>query len=347
MSLMQKNNLPYFLYSLLLFLLSTQLNYAQSNLDTLTFDNGNVIIGEIKSFSRGLFTIETDYSDSDFQAKWKQVDKINSSTYFLVTSKEGRHYFGKLKDYTEDSVLVYGSFIEKVISYDDLVFMHEQGRSFTKKVYGSFDLGYSYTKANNLQQLSSSTSLKYINQYYESDLKVNNLFSKQDSAADIQRNEASLNFIYLFDKNYYALVNNDFLTNTEQSIDLRYTLQTGVGKFFIHTNKLNLGVSLGINYLNEKFMNINDRQESMETFWEVDLDIFDLGNLELDVSLITYKSLNFSKRWREDVDASLKYNLPFNFYIKLGYSMDYDNQPAEPGKNLDFIFTTSFGWDNL
>ena len=33
-----------------------------------------------------------------------------------------------------------------------------------------------------------------------------------------------------------------------------------------------------------------------------------------------------------------------DFYIKLSYSLNYDNQPTEGSTDTDYVFQTGFGW---
>ena len=58
-----------------------------------------------------------------------------------------------------------------------------------------------------------------------------------------------------------------------------------------------------------------------------------------------YSSLSEKKRIRTDYDITLKYDLPLDFYIKLGFTLNYDNQPAIAGNKHDYIFTSGFGWE--
>ena len=44
--------------------------------DSLIFKNNNVIVGEIKSMERGILTIKTPYSDSDFKIEWENIKEI-------------------------------------------------------------------------------------------------------------------------------------------------------------------------------------------------------------------------------------------------------------------------------
>ena len=63
---------------------------SQAQTDSLVFNNGEHVIGEIKSLSRGVIAIETSYSDSDFLIEWEAVTTFISQQDYLVTITDGR-----------------------------------------------------------------------------------------------------------------------------------------------------------------------------------------------------------------------------------------------------------------
>src|SRR6187549_3438266 len=83
-----------------LFLLIVALAFTQSYLfaqhDSLVFKNGNIIVGEIKSMDKGVLTIETDYSKTNFSIEWAGLEKIYSKSSFLINLKSGERFRGTL-----------------------------------------------------------------------------------------------------------------------------------------------------------------------------------------------------------------------------------------------------------
>jgi len=73
--------------------------------------------------------------------------------------------------------------------------------------------------------------------------------------------------------------------------------------------------------------------------------MFDIGDLSLLTNLNAYPSITETGRWRVDYKIDTKYDLPLDFYIKINLTMNYDNRPAEAGRELDYVFTTGFGWE--
>ena len=68
-------------------------------------------------------------------------------------------------------------------------------------------------------------------------------------------------------------------------------------------------------------------------------------DIDIDSSVNVAPSLSESGRFRTDYDLNLKYDLPLDFYIKIGFVLNYDNQPITSGNEVDYVLTTGFGWE--
>jgi hypothetical protein len=180
------------------------------------------------------------------------------------------------------------------------------------------------------------------------EFKYNTLFSRQDETEDIKRFEGGAGFRYFMRNDWYPLVSVNFLSNTEQKLDLRATGKIGMGKYVIHTNKAYWGFNLGANHNNEIFSDeITENRESWEGFMGSELNMFNIGDLDLLTSIFAYPSFTEKRRWRIDYIIDTKYEMWFDddFYIKLSFNLNFDNQPAEGASPADYVFHTGFGWE--
>ncbi|MBN2172524.1 MAG: DUF481 domain-containing protein [Bacteroidales bacterium] len=337
--------MKYFFISIFLLLFSTQIIKAQS--DSLIFKNGNYIVGKIKTLDRNILKIETDYSDDDFTIEWDGIKEIYTETYFLITVTDGSRYNGHLKSTSPDKVAILTDESQNIeLNRMDIVILDDIDQGFWSQVYASVDLGFDLTKANNFRQFSMRSNLGYIAKRWQLDANYNNLFSKQDEVDDIKRIDGGLTFKYFLPHDWYPLASVDFLSNTEQQLDLRTTGKLGMGKYVIHTNKSYWGFSAGANYNNENYTldSIPDR-ESWEGFMGTELNLFNFGDLSLLTSFTAYPSFTESGRWRADYKFDAKYDLPLDFYIKFGFTLNYDNRPAPGSPETDYILHTGFGWE--
>jgi hypothetical protein len=73
--------------------------------------------------------------------------------------------------------------------------------------------------------------------------------------------------------------------------------------------------------------------------------MFDVGDLDLLSSFYIFPSLTETGRLRYDFRIDSKYDLPYDFYIKLGLTLNYDNRPAVEGNETDYVFGFTVGWE--
>jgi putative salt-induced outer membrane protein YdiY len=271
----------------------------------------------------------------------------------LITLSDGRRYNGTIFSNAPGRVSIITDDGDSVgVNHSDIVYLDDLDKGFWSQLSFSIDLGYEMTRSNNFRKFTTSTRLGYTAKRWGIDAYYSTLFSKQDNTENIDRSEAGISSRYFLPKDWYPLVSVDFLASTELNLDLRTTAKIGMGKYVVHTNKSYWGFAAGANYNNENYFAdsaatepIPDRR-SMEAFLSTEYNMFNMGDLDLLTGLTAYPSLTESGRWRVDFKIETKYEMWFDddFYIKLTYSLNYDNQPPEGATDLDYIFTTGFGW---
>jgi len=320
--------------------------YAQT--DSLVFKSGTYMIGEVKTMDRGVVIVKTPYSDSDFKIEWNGVEEIYTDTYFLITLSNGSRYNGTLgMSETGQIIIITDDGKEVEATFKEIVFLDDMDKGFWSQLYFSVDVGLDLTKANNFSQFSIRSNLGYTAKRWNIDGTYNTLYSSQDETDDIKRTDGGVGYKYFLPKDWYPLVSVDFLSSTEQKLQLRSTAKLGMGKYVIHTNRTYWGFSAGANYNNENFSDDTPDRKSWEGFLGTELNLFDIGDLNLLTKLMAYPSFTESGRWRADFNFDAKYEMPFDddFYIKLGLTFNYDNRPVKGAAELDYVFHTGFGWE--
>lgn len=337
--------------TLLLMLLFAGIVQLFAQKDSIVFKNGNYIVGEVKSMERSVLEIETDYSDKDFTIEWNGIDKIYTETFFLISLTNGSRYNGTIQS-TESGKISILTDAGETIEVDpiDIVYLDDLDMGFWNQLYASIDLGLDLTKAKNFQQFSMRSNVGYMAKRWQVEGNFNSLNTRQDVVDDILRNDGGVMGKYFLPHDWYPLVSVDFLSNTEQQLDLRTTGKAGMGKYVIHTNEWYWGFSLGANYNNETYTDgVTPDRKSWEGFLGTELNLFNVGLLGEDVNLLTkvvaYPSFTESGRWRTDFKFDLSYDLPLDFYIKLGFTLNYDNRPVAGSSETDYVFHTGFGWE--
>lgn len=336
---------------------------ASAQNDTLILNNGDLIVGDLKSMDKGVLTIEPPYSDSDFKIEWSGIKEMKASQRYLITLSNGTRINGTFRSAGDGKVFIDNEEGEDVtVDAQKIVYINSIDNSFLSRLSANVDLGYSLTKANNQQQLNANFRMGYLADKWSADLYYNSLLTTQDNVEDIQRNDGGLGYRFFLPADWYLSADLTFLSNTEQSLELRTTGKIGFGNYIVHTNKAYWGFSGGGAYNNEAFSPVyypdNDStgtalgRQSFEGFIGTELNLYDIGDLNLFTNLTVYPSIVSPEdidpgRVRADFRFDAKYDdfLLKDFYIRAGYTLNFDNRPAEPGKEIDYVFTTGFGWE--
>ncbi len=313
--------------------------------DSLILNNNNVIIGEIKSMSKSVLVIETDYSDVDFKIEWEGIREIYTENEYIITIVGGNRYTGKIATSTPGAAFITDGQNKIAVRLDSIVFLDKYGSDFLSNFYAAIGLGLNLTKANNFTQFSLNASAGYLAEKWSLDMYFNKLNSTQDEIDAIERTEAGLEYRYLLPKNWYLAAATDFLSNTEQALRIRSNGRLGAGYFPIKNNILYWGFGIGGNANFEDFSNDTPDRQSFEAYIGSEINLFNVTDFSLLSNVYVFPSLTESGRLRVDYMLTTKYDLPLDFYIGLNFSLNYDNRPAEEGKETDYVFGASFGWD--
>lgn len=314
--------------------------------DSLIFKNGNYIIGEVKQMDRGVVVVETDYSDSDFKIEWSGIAEIFTETAFLLTLSDGRRFNGRLQSTETGRVEILrleGEAIETTL--DTIVFLDSVDETFLSRLYAAIDLGFSFTKARNLRQFNLSVAAGYSARRWGGDVYYSFVSSNQDEVDPIRRGDGGISFRYFLPKDWYALASINFLSSTEQKLNLRSTGKVGIGKYLIHTNQTYWGVAGGFNINHEDYTTNENDRSSLEGFIGSELNMYDVGDLNLLARAIVYPSFTESGRWRVDLGTDVKYDLPYDLYVRFGFNLNYDNRPVEGAGETDYTFQFGVGWE--
>lgn len=315
--------------------------------DSLVLKNGDIIVGEIKSMDRGVLTIETKYSKNDFTIEWDGIKEIYSEASFLITLKDGERINGKLRatDGGKKIIIIDDEGKQTATTLEDIVYLKGLKSNFWSRAYATIDLGLSVTKANNLKQYNMRSTVGYVADKWITDIYYDDLRSRQDSVAETKRTESGASFTYFLPNDWYTTGALTTLSNTEQALKMRFTAKAGAGKYIVHTNRSYFGVGAGLSLNNETFTNETPKRTSLEGYIGTEVNLFDIGDFSLLSNLYVYPSFTESGRWRSDFRLDTKYDLPLDFYVKFGITVNYDNRPAEVGKETDYVYNFSIGWE--
>ena len=326
---------------------TTVIATGQSNLDTIKLTNGDDMIGEIKGMENAVLQIETDYSDKDFKIDWEHVAEMHTNSFFLISLSDGRRLNGTFKTDRDNPGKIYILTAEDSIetSISNIVFIKSVKTDFISRLSASVGVGISLAKANSLKQFNARTSIGYTANTWSVGAQYNTLFSSQDSVATTRRTDGNFGAQWFRPHDWFVSISSSFLSNTEQKLKLRSTPQIGVGNYIVRNNSLIFSLLGGLAWNIEKYEIAEDDRSSLEGVITAEANLFNTGDLSLYISASAYPSITESGRFRSDISADLKYDFPYDIYIKFGMTYNYDNRPIPGASETDYVFQWTVGWD--
>jgi hypothetical protein len=275
------------------------------------------------------------------------VKKFYSGRRFALTLRNGDRVLGSVHSTGGDWITIEDSLLgtTRTAALPDVVLMKSVEDDFWSRLRASIDVGLSVQKENNLTQFNSQSMIGYLVERWEITATYNANRSNQDSLAEIEREEAVASLIYLLPRDWYIQGSASALANTEQALDLRLQGKGAVGKYLIHTNRAFLRTGAGLSQMKEQYVVDSLDKSSLEGVLAAELNIFDIGDLDLHTQAYAYPGISEEGRWRVDFDFSMKYDLLQDFYVKLSTTINYDNRPAVAGSETYYVYGLSVGWE--
>ena len=116
---------------------------------------------------------------------------------------------------------------------------------------------------------------------------------------NIRRTDGGLTFKYYLPHDWYLPISATYLSNTEQKLDARWNGMLGVGYYAIRTNRAYWGFKGGASFNNERYTPEGlpqTRNSSWEGFLGTELNLYDIGDLNLVTNINAFPSFTESGR---------------------------------------------------
>ena len=322
------------------FLLGTGVAYAAK--DVVITTTGEKLMGEIQRVEKDVLVFSTDYSDVDFKIKWDTVASIESDRQFLVETFDGKRVTGSLKADPAKKLAVQVG--DTSLELKLIAALQPIERSFWSRFSAGLDFGYSMTRANSAKQLSLGTNLSYRDEKHVDVMFANVFRSSQENAPETQRWDLSNDFRRFLGTRWYVNTTQDFLNSEEQGLDLRTTLGGGAGRYLLRSSSQHLALGAGLAWTNENYSDSTlPSKDSTEAYLGTEFMTEKLKVTDLLTRLTYYPSLTISGRHRFNYRFDLDFNLPGDWYLRVGFFDNFDNTPPAGFEKNDYGWTNAFG----
>jgi len=318
---------------------------ARQKTDLVYLTNGDRMTGEIKQLDRGILQLSTN-DIGTINIEWEDVDSLNSVYQFRIEDGRGDKFFGAIFLQKDGTLEVIHSGSTDTVRQEDVVAITPLEAGFWQRIDGSVSIGFSYTKANSLAQLTSDLNVRYRTPLRLVILDASNIATSQEGKETTTREDLSLTYNRLFESRWFATVSGGMQRNDELGLDLRVMLAPGAGLDLIQTNHNTMTATAGLS-ANREWSANSDGGYNLEAFVGIEHSAFRYDYPKTDITLdaTVYPSLTTSGRVRSEIDISASREIIKDLTIVLTFYHSYDSKPLDPSaQKTDYGLVTSLGW---
>jgi hypothetical protein len=330
-------------------LLSADQAFARPKTDHVILKNGDRLTCEIKQLARGKLQVKTDDMGT-IDIEWDEIAGLDSDFYFRVEDSHGLRLYGSIQITEGDEVLrIIGGMMVASLELSTVVEIFPIEKGFWARLDGSLSIGFSYTKASDVAQLTFDWANRFQTERNRYDFGAGAIVtskSAEDSSLT-RRYNVSFDYYRLLRSRWSGSGNAALERNDELSLQRRFLIGTGLGFSPIKTSHDILMFSLGIALNSELATGATTPTQSAEGVISGDYQRFRYDSPKTDIrtSLVFYPSLTESQRYRLAYKLKLRRELIKDFFFDIDFYTDYDSDaPSGEGEEYDYGIITSLGY---
>jgi hypothetical protein len=322
--------------------------FARAKTDVVVVRNGDHVTCEIKELSKGMLQVKTDDMGT-LNIKWEKVIGLESGYYFRVEVSSGARFFGTPHLEQGDSVMrVTGVDAVAALDLINVVSITPIEQSFWDKFDGSLSLGFSYTRASSVAQLTFDWVNVFRTERNHLDSRANTIVTDKGTNEETSRKgEFSTTWNRLLRKKWTGSVYGAIQRNDELGIRRRLIGSLGSGVNAIRSNRQVLQITAGVALNSELGTDTTQTQESIEGVLMTGYSFFkyDSPKSDINTAFTYFPSFTESERYRLEFNIKLRHELVSDFFFDLSYYLSYDSKLPSTGEvKKDYGIVTSVSW---
>jgi hypothetical protein len=322
---------------------------AAPKTDVLTLANGDRLTGEVKQMERGKLRLNTDNAGTIY-VEWDKVVSLQSGQRLRAELSSGERYAGTALTPAEPGKLELtdsqaGATVRVVMR--DVVELYPVERGLRlATIDGYITAGYSYTKANNLQEFTFTGGVNTTQEKRKWSLDASTAVTTQDGANDTQRYDITGQVRHFLPQRWFLQESLKFESNDELALDLRTSLGAAYGRYLVQSRNSEWSVYAGANLTDERGVAV-DNKRNVEAVIGTQYAFFRYDTPERNVlaDLAVLPSLTQSGRVRTGADVRFRWEIIKDFFFELSAYGIYDNKPGpHAASHSDYGTVTSLGF---
>jgi hypothetical protein len=334
------------LVALLLALCPASTLHAQPKTDVVTLANGDRITGEVKLLDRGRLELSTDDAGTLY-LEWDKLVSVVAARIVEVVTGDGRRFLGSLGRAGDRSIAVVSPGETVTLQMAEVTIIRPIGGSFWRKLDGSVDTGFNYTRSSGVAQLNFNSDTVYEKPASRVRLTASvTVTEKDDDSGRDDRGSIEASYLRYRWREWFIVAAGRFETNESLGLTLRSQIGVATGPRLINTNRAQLALGAGLVLNDERGVDVEPTQnvEALLVF-NTSFYTYDRPRTNLDINLQYYPSLSDPGRQRVQLDAGVKRELWKDFFVALSLYNTYDSRPPNPAADTnDLGVVMSIGW---
>jgi hypothetical protein len=319
---------------------------AQPKTDVVTLANGDRLTGEVKSLDRGRLEFSTDDAGTLY-LEWDKLVSVVATRQVEVVTNDGRRFLGSLSRADARWISVVGPDSSAALQMSEVTIIRPIGTSFWRKLDGSVDFGFSYTRSSGVAQLNVNTDTVYRRPASQIRLTASLTATEQDD--DEGRDDrGTLEGSYLRYpwREWFVVSAGRFDTNKSLGLELRSQVGVTTGPRLVNSNRAQLAIGAGLAVNDERGIDVESvRNIEAILVLRTSFYTYDRPKTNLDVSVQYYPSLSNRGRHRVQFDADVKREFWKDLFVALNGYNTYDSRPPNAAYDRNDVgVVASIGW---
>jgi hypothetical protein len=327
------------LYSTLLFsLLLAWFKPADcgSKIDTIFFQNGDQITGEVKSLENNQLRISTDDAGT-IKIEWSKIDSVKILNNMRILLEDGQILYGKILPGVSggDCAIWHrdGDPVETGLSR--IVSLSTLDEAWAKRLDGFLSSGFSYVKASEVMQVDLSGSFAYTSEKNWLELSYDGILTRDPESGNTESQNGGVTFQRLFPKKWFLVSRVLAESNSELKLDLRTSFALGGGNNLIQSNHMRFYLAGGLQFSREDSDTTNQYNAEGMLISNFSIFIYDAPEISFNLGASLIPSISDPGRIRTDINSNLKWEIISDLYLKWTFYYRFDSRPlsADAEKN--------------
>jgi hypothetical protein len=279
--------------------------------------------------------------------EWDKLVSVVTMRLVEVLTTDGSRFLGTLLRAADRSIAVATPGGSVTVDMSEVTLITPIGRSFWRKLDGSIDAGFNYTRSSGVAQLNLNSATVYRKPAFSGRLTASfTLTQKDDEEGRDDRATVEASYLRYPWRRWFITAAGRFESNESLGLELRSQVGAAIGPRLVNSNRAQLTLGAGLAVNDERGVDVEATQnvEGLLLF-NTSFYTYDRPKTNLDVSLQYYPGLSNAGRQRLQLDVGIKREFWKDLFVGFNLYNSYDSRPPNPTADTNDVgVVLSIGW---